>query len=150
MTGVAAFVVFALAIGVFAIPALRMNGQAGAPAGVGLQPLWPARTTEDLERLQGTADAGEAAWATDPMAVAEQFGKHVMGWDQREFRSPGARRVVELAAVPSGRRSTPARRRPAGTSFACDDQPDYETRPPTGYPTTSASIPVPDVPDLRP
>ena len=81
VTGVAAFLVFALAIGVFAIPALRMHEQAGSPAGVGLQPLWPARTDEDLAALQAQADAGDAEWATDPEAVAVRFGHEVMGWE---------------------------------------------------------------------
>ncbi|MEX0984035.1 MAG: hypothetical protein WD096_03185 [Actinomycetota bacterium] len=82
VTGIAAFVVFALAISVFAIPALRMNQQAGSPSGVGLLPLWPTRSLDELEALQTRADDGDpdAAWATDPAAAAERFGKEVMGW----------------------------------------------------------------------
>jgi len=83
VTGVAAFLVFALAISVFAIPALRMKDGAGSAAQVGLLPLWPARALDDLEALQARADDGDedAVWATDPAKSAERFGTDVMGWE---------------------------------------------------------------------
>ena len=58
VTAVAAFAVFALAISVFAIPALRM--QTGAAGGSsGLFPLWPSQTPDQLKQLQSQADAGD-------------------------------------------------------------------------------------------
>src|SRR3954470_4252817 len=56
VTVIAAFAVFALAISVFAIPALRMPGnQAGGGAG-GMFPLWPSQTSDQLKQLQADAD----------------------------------------------------------------------------------------------
>src|SRR5262245_332065 len=79
-TAVAAFAVFALAISVFAIPALRMQGtQAGSGTG-GLFPLWPSHSHQQLEQLQSDADAGNASWALDPTGVATAFGQQVLGW----------------------------------------------------------------------
>jgi hypothetical protein len=75
VTIVAAFVVFALAISVFAIPALRMGTEAGSDV-TGLLPLWPAQTPDQLEQLQAEAPA----WALDPQLVALRFGQQVMGW----------------------------------------------------------------------
>jgi hypothetical protein len=75
VTIVAAFVVFALAISVFAVPALRMGTEAGGQV-VGLLPLWPAQTPDELEQLQAEAPA----WALDPEQVALRFGQQVMGW----------------------------------------------------------------------
>jgi hypothetical protein len=79
-TAVAAFAVFALAISVFVIPALRMQGtEAGSMSG-GLFPLWPSQTTDQLQQLQSAADAGTASWALDPKGVATAFSKQVLGW----------------------------------------------------------------------
>lgn len=79
ITAVAAFAVFALAISVFAIPALRM--QSGAAGGSsGLFPLWPSQTSDQLRALQGQADVGQASWALEPKLVAERFAHDVMGW----------------------------------------------------------------------
>jgi hypothetical protein len=76
VTIVAAFVVFALAISVFAIPALRMGTEAGTQV-TGLLPLWPAQTPDQLDQLQ----ANPPAWALDPEQVAIRFGEQVMGWN---------------------------------------------------------------------
>jgi hypothetical protein len=82
VTAVAAFVVFALAISVFAIPALRLKGGSSARGAVGVQlPLWPVRTLEGLQQLQSDADAGKASWALDPQEVAVRFGGTVAGLD---------------------------------------------------------------------
>ena len=65
VTIVAAFVVFALAISVFAIPALRMNN---TPAGRGIQglmPLWPAQTSDQLEQTAG-GRTRHGRWALEP------------------------------------------------------------------------------------
>jgi hypothetical protein len=79
-TAVAAFAVFALAISVFAIPALRMQGTEAGSATSGLFPLWPSQTPDQLKQLQADADVGNAAWALDPKLVAERFAHDVMGW----------------------------------------------------------------------
>jgi hypothetical protein len=81
VTAVAAFAVFALAIAVFAIPALRMQGEPAVGASAGVSPLWPSQSADRLDQLQAEADAGTPAWATDPRAVAMRFGRDVMGWD---------------------------------------------------------------------
>jgi hypothetical protein len=79
ITAVAAFAVFALAISVFAIPALRM--QTGAAGGTsGLFPLWPSQTPEQLQQLQADADSGAASWTLDPRLVATRFAQQVLGW----------------------------------------------------------------------
>ncbi len=79
-TAVAAFAVFALAISVFAIPALRMQGTAAGGATGGMFPLWPSQTSDQLKQLQAEADGGNADWALAPKAVAERFAQDVMGW----------------------------------------------------------------------
>jgi hypothetical protein len=80
-TAIAAFVVFALAISLFAIPTLRLHDQSGALSPGGrLLPLWPARTTDEVQALQAQADSGDAAWALDPRQVAARFGQAVLGW----------------------------------------------------------------------
>jgi hypothetical protein len=80
-TAIAAFVVFALAISLFAIPTLRLHEGSGAlTAGGQLLPLWPARTTDEVQALQAQADSGDAAWALDPRQVATRFGQAVLGW----------------------------------------------------------------------
>ncbi|MDP9299944.1 MAG: hypothetical protein M3P43_03470 [Actinomycetota bacterium] len=80
-TAIAAFVVFALAISLFAIPTLRLHDDSSAlSAGGQLLPLWPARTVEQVQTLQDEADAGQAGWAFDPQQVATRFGQAVMGW----------------------------------------------------------------------
>ena len=66
VTVIAAFVVFALAISVFAIPALRMNDTPAAGTSQGLMPLWPSQSSDQLQRLQEGADAGTADWALSP------------------------------------------------------------------------------------
>ena len=81
ITAVAAFAVFALAISVFAIPALRLQGTGAAGGGTGLFPLWPVRTTDQLRDLQSAADAGNASWALDSDAVATRFAQQVLGWE---------------------------------------------------------------------
>ena len=81
VTAVAAFAVFALAISVFAIPALRLNGTGAAGSSSGLFPLWPTQTPDDLQALQAQADAGQAEWALDPESVATRFARDVLGWD---------------------------------------------------------------------
>jgi hypothetical protein len=80
-TAIAAFVVFALAISLFAIPTLRLHDESSAlSAGGQWLPLWPARTVEQVQALQDEADAGQADWALDPQQMATRFGQTVLGW----------------------------------------------------------------------
>ncbi|MGE5226681.1 MAG: hypothetical protein ACM3OO_07380, partial [Planctomycetaceae bacterium] len=83
MTGIAAFAVFALALSLFVVPALRLgsSGPAGTTTG-SIHPLWPMQTAADVADWQARADAGDrsATWATDPKSVAERFGVDVLGW----------------------------------------------------------------------
>jgi hypothetical protein len=89
-TAVAAFAVFALAISVFAIPALRLSGGRVAGASSGFAPVWPTQDAARLDALQAAADAGAAAWAKDPQLVAQHFANEVMGWsDAVASRSVG-------------------------------------------------------------
>ena len=80
ITIVAAFLVFALAISVFAIPALRMNNVPAGGASQALMPLWPSQSSDQLQQLQDGADAGTAEWALDPKALTQRFTQEVMGW----------------------------------------------------------------------
>src|SRR5947208_2841916 len=83
VTAIAAFVVFALAISLFAIPTLRLHeGSSARRAGGQLLPLWPARTMEQVQALQAQAESGDTAWALDPQQVAVKFGQMVLGWPQ--------------------------------------------------------------------
>lgn len=79
--GLAAVVVFALAIAIFVVPFLRTSS---TPSDVNvtptLFPVWPSQTSDQLQQLQAQADQGGASWALDPAAVAEKFGQDVMGW----------------------------------------------------------------------
>jgi hypothetical protein len=83
-TAIAAFVVFALAISVFAIPALRMRDDAAGTGVSGVQPLWPWRTTDEVRGFDANPQpigdlAGTAAYQPD--AVASAFGRQILGWD---------------------------------------------------------------------
>lgn len=82
-TAIAAFVVFALAISVFAIPALRMRDDAAGTGVSGVQPLWPWRTTDEVRAFdanpQPIGDL-EGVAAYHPDAVASAFGRQVLGW----------------------------------------------------------------------
>ena len=84
-TAIAAFVVFALAISVFAIPALRMrSGAAGDLGGAAaVQPLWPWHSIADVESFATDPHAiGDlpAADLDQPTEVAAAFGRQVLGW----------------------------------------------------------------------
>ena len=83
VTAVAAFTVFALAIAVFAIPALRLKEGAGQAFDEStMLPLWPAQTLDEAQAMQSDADAGgDATRYTDPERAAEIFGHDVLGWN---------------------------------------------------------------------
>ena len=101
ITIVAAFLVFALAISVFAIPALRMSNTVAGGAGPGLVAVVAEQSCRSAEKLQEDADAGNADWALHPESLAQTFAQEVMGWSDRACGR--ARRV-------SSRRTRPARR----------------------------------------
>lgn len=133
-TVIVAFLVFALAISAFAIPALRMGGEQTLAAGAGLFPIWPTQSTEQLRQLQADADAGNADWALNPASVATRFGQQVMGW-------PDAAAVRSFEPYCF---NTPSNA-PGATPVACNDLPvggssvgaavpDFPT--PTGEPST--------------
>jgi hypothetical protein len=136
-TAIAAFVVFALAISLFAIPTLRLHDQSGAlsPGGQ-LLPLWPARTTDEVQALQVQADSGDAAWALDPRQVATRFGQAVLGWPNA-WASPvtsAGRCSVASGSYPSGSYATKAF---AGRCPATG----FEDYGPVAYPPTGACDP---------
>jgi hypothetical protein len=84
VTGVVAFAIFALALGVVAVPAFRMNGNDTGSGSLGMFPIWPAQDAKALADLQATADRGDAGWLLDPSTVAQRFGSDVLGWDRTE------------------------------------------------------------------
>jgi hypothetical protein len=91
VTAIAAFAIFALAISVFAIPALRLRDEAAGSPDV-ILPLWPVRTLDGAEQAQAYADGGELPtdvdlsmfkWSPNLLradAVAHTFAWHVLGW----------------------------------------------------------------------
>lgn len=86
VTAIAAFVVFALAISVFAIPAVRLgNEQSFVPGGNQLQPLWPWSTTDAVKAWQDDPSPigfmGPGAFES-PQIVASAFGQMVIGWTE--------------------------------------------------------------------
>jgi hypothetical protein len=88
-TAVAAFLVFALAISVFAIPALRLKGGSGpASFGSSVQPLWPWRTVDEAKAWQadpypvGSTGTGDFLSAD---ATAAAFGREVLGWGNEVY-----------------------------------------------------------------
>jgi hypothetical protein len=136
-TAIAAFVVFALAISLFAIPTLRLHDQSGAlsPGGQ-LLPLWPARTTDEVQALQVQADTGDAAWALDPRQVATHFGQAVLGWPN-SWASPMT--SAGGCSVASGSNSSGSY---AANAFAgrCPAT-GFENYGPVAYPPTGACDP---------
>ena len=86
VTATAAFVVFALAISVFAIPALRLGGKPSfVSAGGDLQPLWPWNS---IDAVQAWRDDPQPIGTTSvdhfssPAEVAAGFGRDVLGWTE--------------------------------------------------------------------
>jgi hypothetical protein len=80
VTGLVAFALFALAVSVFLVPALRMNSKDAQSGSLGMFPIWPAQDADALAALQQKADAGEADWLLAPSSVAERFGSEVLHW----------------------------------------------------------------------
>jgi hypothetical protein len=94
VTAIAAFVVFALGISVFAIPALRLGGNDRfVSAGNQIQPLWPwnsidaVQTWRDDPQPIGTTSVDHFSSAED---VATGFGRDVLGWGTASVREQGA------------------------------------------------------------
>lgn len=90
VTVIAAFLVFALAISVFAIPALRLKDDGTTPiqgAGAGIQPLWPWRTLDDVKAFaadpQPFTTGVDPDVAFSPEKLASTFGTQVLGWGDK-------------------------------------------------------------------
>jgi hypothetical protein len=86
VTAIAAFVVFALGISVFAIPALRLGGNDDfLSAGNQVQPLWPWNSIDEVKTwMEGPYPIGfmgEGAFSS-PEVVAAAFGQEVLGWSE--------------------------------------------------------------------
>jgi hypothetical protein len=129
VTIVAAFLVFALAISVFAIPALRMNNTPGEGASQGLMPLWPSQSSDQLQKLQQGADVGTADWALDPKALTQKFAQEVMGWSGAVVTADPAVSCYVMTG-------------PTGPSpVACKDLPVGGASAPAGVPTDLFSTP---------
>jgi hypothetical protein len=85
VTAIAAFVVFALGISVFAIPALRLGGNPTISAGGQVQPLWP---WSSIDAVQAWRDDPQSIGSTSvdhfssPNEVATAFGRDVLGWTE--------------------------------------------------------------------
>ena len=82
VTIVVAFLVFALAISVFAIPALRMSGTtAGGRLARSCSLCGRPRRLTSCCSCRPTPTAGSADWALDPGGVAQRFGarRHGLG-----------------------------------------------------------------------
>ncbi len=100
VTVVVAFLVFVLAISAFAIPILRMNGTDAGSESLGLFPIWPAQSSDDLEALQAQSDD----WVRSPQGVAVRFGQDVMGWPDaiaQEIPQSTCYEVANASASPS-------------------------------------------------
>jgi hypothetical protein len=86
VTAIAAFVVFALGISLFAIPALRLGGNDDfLSAGNQIQPLWPWNSIDAVQAWRddpqpiGTASVDHFS---SPDEVATAFGRDVLGWTE--------------------------------------------------------------------
>jgi hypothetical protein len=102
-TAIAAFVVFALAISVFAIPALRMRDDgAGTVGTAGIQPLWPYHTIEEAKAAQDQFESmAYVGTALDPEAVARSFAVDVLGWHSGAILIAPAGGIFDGATYPS-------------------------------------------------
>jgi hypothetical protein len=113
VTAIAAFVVFALAISVFAIPALRLgNKESFVPGGDQLQPLWPWNS---IDAVQAWRDDPQPIGSTSvdhfssPDDVAAAFGRDVIGWTEVYPHEEGMPDVYACpATVPPGSIAIPA------------------------------------------
>src|SRR5262245_20643061 len=86
ITAIAAFVVFALAISLFAIPALRLGGnERFVTAGNQIQPLWPWSSTDAVQAWRddpGPIGTTSVDHFSSPDEVAIAFGREVLGWSE--------------------------------------------------------------------
>ena len=110
ITIVAAFLVFALAISVFAIPALRIGNQAAGQGSV-LLPLWPAQTSDQLQTVAGEP----ARVGARPEAGGRAFRSGGHGMVGRIGTAGGATcRSCRAIRESSSPKAIPARRRYSG------------------------------------
>jgi hypothetical protein len=88
VTGVAAFLIFALAISVFAIPALRLREGAGGQPLAGIQPLWPWQTVDEVEEFTDDPSPVGVVGSQEffePEGTAWAFGHEVLGWSDAQI-----------------------------------------------------------------
>jgi hypothetical protein len=157
VTAIAAFAIFALAISVFAIPALRLRDEAAGSPDV-ILPLWPVRTLDGAEQAQAYADGGELPtdvdlsmfkWSPNLLradAVAHTFAWHVLGWrdptvvplDSGTYVHPSGSSTPSIGPYPP---TGPSAGPPTCTPVAYPEPVAYPG--PTG-PSASMSIECPD------
>ena len=86
ITAIAAFVVFALAISLFAVPALRLGGnERFVSTGNQIQPLWPWSSTDAVQAWRddpGPIGTTSVDHFSSPDEVAAAFGREVLGWSE--------------------------------------------------------------------
>ena len=143
VTVIAAFVVFALAISVFAIPTLRMNDTPTAGASQGLMPLWPSQSSDQLQRLQEGADAGTADWALSPKMLTQKFVQETMGWSDAVVSADPAASCFVVNG-PTGPSPVACRVLPVGGFSAAAGIPTalFSTPPTPGFGGPSATYAV--------
>ena len=143
VTVIAAFVVFALAISVFAIPALRMNDTPAGGASQGLMPLWPSQSSDQLQRLQEGADAGTADWALSPKVLTQKFVQETMGWSDAVVSADPAASCFVVNG-PTGPSPVACRVLPVGGFSAAAGIPTalFSTPPTPGFGGPSATYAV--------
>jgi hypothetical protein len=126
VTVIAAFLVFALAISVFAIPALLTGSTPASDNTVGLVPLWPTQDADELQHLQSDAKVGQADWALSPELATKKFAHDVLGWEDPVVK-PNVHSYCAVGAEPDSL-TTPA------SPVACPDLPVGGWSAPGGVP----------------
>jgi hypothetical protein len=146
-TAIAAFVVFALAISVFAIPALRMREGAGTAGTAGLEPLWPWHSIADVESFVADPHAlGDLSPSEldKPDAVASGFGRQVLSWDDAWAQEVG---VPQTSCATYSNVMTPPPIMPAATNSTTQCVVHYLD--PFSSPSDEAWTPTTPPPGLR-
>jgi hypothetical protein len=143
VTAIAAFVIFALGISVFAIPALRLGGNDQfVSAGNQIQPLWPWSSTDQVKAWkddpQSVGTSGVSSFQ-DPGATAAAFGHEVFGWIDVSAHEEGTPQTFPCsgAVAYQGMSSPP----PTGGGELCSVVSPGQSAPPTLVPyapTTAA------------
>jgi hypothetical protein len=104
VTAIAAFVVFALAISVFAIPALRLGSDQSSVAGGGQpQPLWPWSSTDAVQAWRDDPQpigSTSVEHFSSPDEVAAAFGRDVVGWTEVYPHEEGTPQTFHCPPLP--------------------------------------------------